>query len=269
MTRKRILVEAGLVGVRNLLAGTSLASLSLAGSPRRMIQYVADSLFLHRAMSGRRKVPQKNIVDVLSSGGTQSVRLGALDTDQGWFWPQAFYTQDIVSLCLICQIVQPRVVFEIGTFRGYTAYHFALNTPDEARIVTLDLPRGAGVRAKLPVTIVDRIHIGERAKADGYCFDGTPEAAKITCLEGDSAMFDFTPYRGHVDFFFVDGAHSYDYVRSDTLNAIACCHSGSVIAWHDYGKASLPGLSRWLDACAKRWPVYSIPGGSVAFMVVE
>ena len=268
MTRKQIL-EAALVGSRNLLAGTSLASLSLVGSPRRMIQYVADSLFLHRAMSGRRRVPQKNVVDVLSSGGTQSVRLGALHTDQAWFWPQALYTQDIVSLCLICQIVQPRLVFEIGTFRGYTAYHFALNTPDEARIVTLDLPRAPGVRANLPVTIVDRLHMRERAKTDPCCFDGAPEATKITRLEGDSATFDFAPYRGEVDFFFIDGAHSYDYARSDTLNAIACCHSGSVVAWHDYGKASLPGLGRWLDGCAKRWPVYSIPGGSVAFMVVE
>lgn len=58
------------------------------------------------------------------------------------------------------------------------------------------------------------------------------------------------------------------YARSDTLNALACCYPGSVIAWHDYGKPSLPGLSRWLDECGSRWPVYSIPGGSVAFMVV-
>jgi hypothetical protein len=234
-----------------------------------IVQYVADSLFLYRAMSGRRGVPQRTVVDVLASGSTQSVRLGALDTEQAWFWPQALYTQDIISLCLICQIIRPRLVFEIGTSRGYTAYHFALNTTEDARIVTLDLPSRAGLRPKLPVTIVDRIHIRDRAQTGPYCFDRSPEAVKITCLEGDSASFDFTPYRGQVDFFFIDGAHSYDYARSDTLNAIACCHPGSVVAWHDYGKASLPGLTRWLDQCAKRWQLYSIPGGSVAFMIVE
>jgi len=234
-----------------------------------VIQYVADSLFLYRAMSGRRGLPQKTVTDVLAGGGRQSVRLGALDTDQAWFWPQALYTQDIVSLCLICQIVRPRLVFEIGTFRGYTAYHFALNTPDDTRVVTLDLPAGAGVRPHLPTTLVDRLHMRERSAAAPYCFEGAPEASKITCLHGDSAVFDFTPYLGQVDFFFIDGAHSSDYVRSDTLNAMACCHPGSVVAWHDYGKASLPGLTRWLDQCAKRWRLYSIPGGSVAFMVVE
>ena len=267
MTPRQI-VEALAVGGRNLLVGSSLASLSLAGSPRRMIQYVADSLFLHRAMSSRRGLPQKTVGQMFASSGTHTLRLGALDTDEAWFWPQAAYTQDIVSLCLICQILEPRLVFEIGTFRGYTAFHFALNTPDAARIVTLDLPRGPDVRASLPVTVVDSIHIQERAASDPYCFDGTPEAGKITCLLGDSSTFDFAPYRGQVDFFFVDGSHSYDYARSDTLNALACCHPGSVIAWHDYGKPSLPGLSRWLDECGSRWPVYSIPGGSVAFMVV-
>jgi hypothetical protein len=234
-----------------------------------IIQYVADSLFLYRAMNGGRGLPQKTVVEVLAGDGRQSIRLGALDTDQAWFWPQALYTQDIVSLCLICQIVRPRLVFEIGTLRGYTAYHFALNTPDDTRIVTLDLPASPGVRTKLATTLVDRLHMRERADSAPYCFEGAPEASKITCVQGDSASFDFTPYLGQVDFFFIDGAHSYDYARSDTLNAMACCHPGSVVAWHDYGKASLPGLRRWLDQCAKRWRLYSIPGGSVAFMVVE
>ena len=121
-------VEAARVGGSNLLFGSSLASLSLAARPRAMIQYLADSLFLNRAMSGRRGLPQRNVVDVLAGSPTQSIRLGSLGTGAEWFWPQASYTQDIVSLCLICQILQPRRVFEIGTLWGYTSYHFALNT---------------------------------------------------------------------------------------------------------------------------------------------
>src|SRR3712207_5275930 len=55
-------------------------------------------------------------------------------------WMSKSYTADLVSLCLICRILKPRTIFEIGTFRGYTALHFALNTPDDARVYTLDLP---------------------------------------------------------------------------------------------------------------------------------
>jgi methyltransferase family protein len=260
--------EAATVGSRNVLAGTSLASLSLLGRPRTMIQYIADSLFLHRALSGRRGAPQKTVAEVLGSSAAQSIRLGNLDTAEAWFWPQALYTQDIVSLCLICRIVEPRVVFEIGTLRGYTAYHFALNTPDDSTVYTLDLPRDGSVTASLPTSVVDELHVREGSVSASYCFDDRPEAAKITRLAGDSATFDFSPFHGKVDFFFIDGAHSYEYVRADTLNALECCRAGGVIAWHDYGKASLPGVSRWVDEFAKGRAVYSTPGGSLAFMRV-
>ena len=261
-------VEAARVGGLNLLFGSSLASLSLAARPRAMIQYLADSLFLHRAMCGRRGLPQRNVVDVLAGSQTQAIRLGSLGTGAEWFWPQASYTQDIVSLCLICQILRPRRVFEIGTLWGYTSYHFALNTPPDAQIFTLDLPRDGTAAARLPLSLVDGAHIRERSPDDRYRFDGTDEARKIRCLTGDSATFDFSPFHGTIDFFFVDGAHSYEYARSDTQHAVKCCRPGSVIAWHDYGKASLPGLTRFLDERAREWPLYSIPGGSVAFLVV-
>jgi hypothetical protein len=131
------------------------------------------------------------------------------------------------------------------------------------------LPRDGSLHSSLPTSVLDDMHIRERSQKEWCCFEGSQQASKITRLSGDSATFDFTPYYGKVDFFFIDGAHSYEYVRSDTLNALKCCHSGSVMAWHDYGKASLPGLSWWLDEFAKRRTVYSIPGGSVAFMVMS
>jgi len=268
MTPKQVR-EAAMLGIRNILAGSSVASLSLLGSPRMMVQYIADSLFLYKALSGRRGVPQKNVAEVLQSSRTQSIRLGNLDTNDAWLWPQALYTQDIVSLCLICQMIAPKVVFEIGTLKGYTAYHFALNTPDETRIFTLDLPGGRRLHPSLPITAVDELHIRGRSRQAGYCFERSQEATKITPLSGDSAVFDFAPYLRKVDFFFIDGAHSYEYARSDTLNAVKCCHPGSVMAWHDYGKVSVPGVSRWVDEFAREQPVYSIPGGSVAFTIVQ
>jgi predicted O-methyltransferase YrrM len=102
-----------------------------------------------------------------------------------------------------------------------------------------------------------------------YHFEDADVKNKITCLFGDSAEFDFSPFRRKADFFFIDGAHSYDYVKSDTFNALKCCHPGSVIAWHDYGRSGVNGVTKWLHELAKENKIYSIPGGSVAFMVVE
>src|SRR5262245_4428020 len=98
MTYKQ-LYEGVVIALRNMLIGTSAASLSLLASPQLMLQYLADSLFLHRAVSGRRGVPQKNVAEVLRSNGTESIQLGNLNTSEAWLWPQAQYTQDIVSLC--------------------------------------------------------------------------------------------------------------------------------------------------------------------------
>src|SRR6185436_6213002 len=41
-------------------------------------------------------------------------------------------------LALLTRIVQPRALFEIGTFRGRTALNFALNSPPDAEIFTMD-----------------------------------------------------------------------------------------------------------------------------------
>jgi predicted O-methyltransferase YrrM len=220
-------------------------------------------------LSGRRSVRQKNVFEVLPSKGVVTLALAGLDTGETWFWPQALYTQDIVSLCMLCRIIRPKVVFEIGTLDGYSAHHFALNTTEGARIFTLDLPRGEDAQPGLPTTAIDELHIRSRTESATYHFAGSAAAKKITALSGDSATFDFSPYHRAVDLFFIDGAHSYEYTRSDTRNALKCCRPGGVIAWHDYGKASLPGVSRYIDELAKQRAIYAIPGGSLAFMVVE
>jgi hypothetical protein len=262
-------IEIGGVAIRNVILGGNLISLSLARHPQRMIGYISESLFLYRALNSKRGIPQKNVFEVLPSNGLENIVLGNLTSGGNWFWSQASYTADILNLCLICRLIRPRVVFEIGTLKGYTAFHFALNTPDDARVFTLDLPRDANVQPSLHTTLIDDLHTNSHSKIERYCFEHSDVATKITCLFGDSATFDFSPFFGKVDFFFVDGAHSYEYVRSDTLNAVKCCHPGSVIAWHDFGRVGVNGVSRWILELSKTQEIYSIPGGSLAFMVVR
>jgi len=59
--------------------------------------------------------------------------------------------------------------------------------------------------------------------------------SNVTHLSHDSRTFDFTPYHGAVDLVFVDGDHTYEGVRSDTVNAFRLLRNdNSVIVWHDY-----------------------------------
>jgi len=177
------------------------------------------------------------------------------------------FTVDIVSLCMLCRAVQPKFVFEIGTLIGYTTAHLALNTPEDCRIYTLDLAPGAD--PVLRIQGRDSFHIGLNKKRKRYVWEATPAARKVQTLFGDSANFDYSPYYGKVDLFFIDGAHSYEYVRSDTLNALKCCHPGSVVAWHDFGRGAVNGISRWLVEFSKQHRVYAVPAGSLAFCVVR
>jgi predicted O-methyltransferase YrrM len=262
-------VRAGGIAARNALLGGNVASLRLLRNPRQFVRYASETLFLYNAMDGGRGVPEASVADILGAGDTSVVHLGNLRGEH-WFGPVGSYAIDIVSLCLISQIIKPRVVFEIGTLNGYTALHFALNSPPEALVYTLDLPRDVVQHgaATLATTLADEGHIRANAGRTTYCFTGTPPEPKIRPLFGDSATFDFSPYHGSVDLMFVDGAHSYEYVRSDTLRAMACVRAGGVICWHDFGRAGVNGVSRWLrEFRAQGNPVYCVPGGSLAFMV--
>jgi hypothetical protein len=259
-------IETASVVARNLILGGNLISLSLAKRPRYLLTYVSETLFLYKTFNDKREIPQRNVFEVLPANNIENIRLGNLELGGTWFLPLSEYTTDIVSLCLVCQIIKPHIVFEIGTLTGYTAFHFALNSPDDARVYTLDLPIDEKVTPKLKTTVTDDAHI--HLEHGRYCFENTPVAENITCLFGDSATFNFSPFHNRVDFFFVDGAHSYEYVRSDTLNALNCCHPGSVIAWHDFGRLGLNGVSKWVLELSREHKIYSVPGSSLAFMIV-
>ena len=104
----------------------------------------------------------------------------------------------------------------------------------------------------------------------GETLEGRKDTARIHRLLGDSATFDFSPYARNIDLFFIDGAHTYEYVKNDTLKALECCHPGSVIAWHDYGRMGVNGVRRWLHEFARsHFPVYRVPNGSLAFGIVR
>jgi hypothetical protein len=264
-------IKTTAVVLRNIIIGANLISFSLIKNPRRMVEYISESLFLYKTLTDKRGLPQKNFFEVfVPASDVESIKLSNLRSGGTWFCTSPSYLADIVSLCLICTIIKPNSVFEIGTFNGYTTYHLALNTPANTRIFTLDLPKEKEIQTKLEVSIMDDFHIrGYQSLSSQYWFEDSPEASKITPLYGDSAIFDFSPFRGSIDLFFIDGAHSYQYCKSDTLNALKCCHPGSVIVWHDFGRVGVGGVTKWLLEFARQRQIYSIPGGSLVYTILE
>jgi len=255
-------VRASAIAIRNILLGANLCSLSRLLSPRRLAFYSTQTLFFYDCLF-RNGLPVKNVREVFPHGEYADVTF-FLGSDDFWINDVPSGGSDLVSLGLITRLVRPKRVFEIGTNRGYTALQLAANAPG-AEVFTLDLPQDS--KAALPITVMDQLFARFEK---GETLKGREEARRIYRLSGDSATFDFTPYANSIDLFFIDGAHTYEYVRNDTLKALGCCHEGSVIAWHDYGRRGVNGVTRWLNEFAKsHFPLYRVPNGSLAFGIVR
>jgi predicted O-methyltransferase YrrM len=122
---------------------------------------------------------------------------------------------ELAALAHVVATLDCKYIFEFGTFIGRMTRLLAMNAPD-AEVLTLDLPQDQ---------VTHKV---------GEDYVGTSEASRIRQLTGDSRVFDYSPYAGKCDFVWVDACHDYDFVLSDTTNAIEVCKPGGWIGWHDY-----------------------------------
>lgn len=143
---------------------------------------------------------------------------------------------------------RPDNIFEIGTFNGRTTINMAANSYDKTKIYTLDLPKIQMNDTFLPLDDSEKHYINKNVS--GIIFLGTDFEQKIVQLKGDSALFDFSPFYNSMDFIFIDGSHSYEYVLNDSKISLKLLKNGSgIIIWHDYG--SWRGVTRALDELYK------------------
>jgi hypothetical protein len=163
-------------------------------------------------------------------------------------------------LCAMCRLLACRTAFEIGTYHGETSWLLARNNPG-LQVFTLDFPGPDAVQhAKYRLTDPECFLAWNR----GRSFTGTPEAPRITPLFGDSATFDFSPYHGKMELVFIDGSHSYDYVRSDSAAALRMLSDRGTIVWDDY--LYYPGVYRHLNELSATLdrPIFHIVGTRLA-----
>ena len=166
---------------------------------------------------------------------------------------------EILILAAMVRLLKPRRLLEIGTFDGNTTLNLAANCPSGARVFTLDLPADWGGDFALDVpSLQENAVVGD---ITGIQFRDSPLRDRITQLFDDSARFDwdrFAPF----DLIFIDGCHTYDYVRSDTLNALRVLRPGGTLVWHDYGM--LEDVSRAVDETAGQISVRALQGTRLA-----
>jgi len=157
---------------------------------------------------------------------------------------------ELSSLAYLIKSLNPKMIFEMGTFVGRTTRLFAINSGSDCKIFTLDLPQ---------------IQVNHKI---GEAFFNTKEAEKIIQLFGNSVTFDFSPWYGKCDFVWVDACHDYEYVVSDTDNALKICRPGGFIGFHDYRHtASWSGVTRTVrQIYAKFKNIRHLKGTTIALL---
>lgn len=179
----------------------------------------------YMSLVGEEKWKSRDIFDIINQPGLdvtiEHLKGEGIDTA----------VDELVFLAMITKSRNPKNIFEIGTFRGRTALNFALNSPGDCMVYTLDLPPEEKNQKK-GYTKADKRII--KKSITGVDYKGKKVEYKIKQLFGNSLNFDFSRYRNEMDIVFIDGAHHYDAVKSDTHNALFMMKEDGIIIWHDF-----------------------------------
>jgi len=165
---------------------------------------------------------------------------------------------ELVVLCAICKYLQPKRVFEFGTFKGNSTLHLALNSPDGCEIFTIDLPPRS---RKCTRYLIEIGPITGEPFTVGELYHGSTIEFKIKQLYGDSADFDYSQFQHCMDLVFVDGNHQYDNVKSDSENAFNMLSAQGKVIWHDH--TNLPehaGVVKYLNELSNCMQLFKIAG---------
>lgn len=143
-------------------------------------------------------------------------------------------------LCLLAARAR-ELIFEFGTFRGRTTLNLALNSPAQ-KIVTVDLGHS--------VNEGSRGGYGSYTPGEFFLSADDKEIRdRIELLLGDSTQLDLSRFRRQAELVFVDGGHSYEVCKKDSLNALQMVKAGGVVVWDDYDD-TWPGVKKALDELA-------------------
>jgi hypothetical protein len=208
------------------LVHVNMLRLALTASRARLKAY-ADAAFKLYMESRCPEIEFVELGDALRSLDIDPVGIQANLVDLGGYRGRSDWER--LFLASIARSRRDHPCFEIGTASGNTTVLLAANL--QAVVYTLDLPDSAAWQPTLTRLGSDDVVRRSRTRAEFIARNPRPN---ITELTGDSATFEYSPFHDRIGLFCVDGAHSLEYVRSDTMHAAWCCRDDGVIVWDDF-----------------------------------
>jgi predicted O-methyltransferase YrrM len=233
----------------------NLKSLRFLSQPNRFLGYLRD---VEEAYQFHNHLPIKSIElgDLLGRDFAEPLFLPLGHLRSG-----SSPVGDLAALAALTKKKRPRTIFEIGTFEGLSAVVFAKNAGADVVIHTLDLPHNVQDVPRTERSFT--AHSIAESYASGYLIDSFATRKQTNACWGDSAIFDFQPFEGTIDLFFVDGAHTEDYVASDSCNAFDSIASDGWVLWHD---CFTPQVLKVLKQIGETTTLYQIRGTNLVLI---
>ena len=145
----------------------------------------------------------------------------------------SLFPYEIKTIATITKALKPKNVLEIGTYEGRASLNIALNLDKNSKLYTIDLPQGKNSTFKV-----------------GKFFKNSMVESKIQQIDADSMKFDFSKLP-KMDMIFIDGAHGYYPVLSDTKNAMSILNKNGIILWDDVDNCHLGSTEAVYSQCEK------------------
>lgn len=168
----------------------------------------------------------------------------------------SLWNEEHEIIAKLVSYLQPKKIFEFGTFCGETTNNLAENSPTDAVIYTFDLPQDTLPKQEL--LPADKHYVLDK-KVGGKINDAYKK--KIQQVFCDLGEYSFADHEDSVDLCFVDSGHDYVSVKRDTENALKLVSSG-LILWHDVHTMDWPDVTKYLNERFLGVPGYHIYSGT-------
>ena len=167
---------------------------------------------------------------------------------------------DISALLFLMKKSCEKDFFEIGTWYGKTTYEIAIKFP-EKKIYTIDYMEDD--------LILSEHAKNTRASKEDLCFYAH-HLPNVKFIYANSHIYDFDIIKD-VDFFFIDGDHSFNGVKIDTEKAIDYLekNGSGTIAWHDIHTKNLTQVPDYMKYLGKTQDIWYIKNSNIGFMKVK
>lgn len=137
--------------------------------------------------------------------------------------------EEFTELLKIFVEKQPKIILEIGTANGGTLFSFCKLAPDDAILISVDLPKGK-FGGGYPDWKIPLYQAFKKENQQLYLL--REDSHKIETL---NKVKDILNGR-NIDFLFIDGDHTYEGVKKDFEMYSPLVKEGGIIAFHDIVK---------------------------------